>query len=95
MAAQPVLPNGNGDIAPERPAVQIDIHRGAAKRRQGVAHRVAFPLREGPSHDGALAWHDGIARSEVPPPGFDREIVTRHVAAVGRGGHRDLGHLRS
>ncbi len=52
IAAEPVGPDGGGDVAPEGVGVQVNVKGGLAEGAGGIAQGGAFLLRVGPL-DGA------------------------------------------
>ena len=57
VAAEPVVPDGGGNVAPESAAVEVDVEGGFAKRGQGFTHCRAFLRRKVAFHGAALARH--------------------------------------
>ena len=95
VTAEFVGPDGGGDVAPEGAVVQVHVEGGFTERGEAVAHRCLFIRCVGAFDDPALAWHDGIACSEVSPTSRHRKIVSGHVPAVGGGRYADRGDLRT
>ena len=95
IAAEPVAPDGGGDVAPEGAVVEIHVEGRGTEGGEGVGQGGAL-FGGAVAFDGAaLAGHDGAAGGEVAPAGGKREIVAGHVAAAGRGGDGDGGRLRA
>ena len=95
IAAELVVPDLSGDVAPEGAVVQVDVEGGRAEGRDGGAHGSAFVRCKGALDDPALSGHDCAARSDVAPAGGEGEILADDVAPVRGGGHGDGGGLRA
>ena len=95
VAAEPVAPDGGGDVAPEGAVVEIHVEGRRAEGGEGVGQGGALFGGVVAFDGAALAGHYGAAGAEVAPAGGKREIVAGHVAAVGRGGDGDGGRLRA
>ena len=74
VAAELVAPDGSGDVAPPGAAVQADAEGGLAEDGDGVLEGGAFARSVRALDASALAGHDRIALSEVPPAGGEREV---------------------
>ena len=82
VAAQPVVPNVCGDVAPVGPVVQVDVESRVAQGVYRIAQSGALVGGVEAFHDPSLARHDSVAGAEVSPACGHREIVAGHVAPV-------------
>ena len=94
VAAEVVVPDPGGNVAPEGVVVEVHVEGGLAEGRERVAQGGAFFRCESAFDDAALARHDRAARSIVAPANGEGKVVAGHVAPVRGGGHGDGGYLR-
>ena len=80
IAAEAVIPDRGGDVAPEGFAVEVDVEGRPAECGERVAHRRALVRRVVAFGGAALAWHHRVALAVMAPAGGHREVPARHVA---------------